>query len=53
MIKSSDAPGTRDEVLGYTPGDGNFARGNYFAEMCSDSEVGSYLRLIDLFITQF
>jgi len=25
---------------------------NYFAEMCSGSEAGSYLRLIDLFITQ-
>ena len=25
---------------------------NYFAEMCSGSEEGSYLRLIDLCITQ-
>ena len=26
---------------------------NYFTEMCSGSEAGSYLRLIDLCITQF
>jgi len=25
---------------------------NYFAEMCSGSEAGSYLRLIDLCITR-
>ena len=27
-------------------------KNNYFAEMCSGSEEGSYLRLIDLCITQ-
>jgi len=27
-------------------------KNNYFTEMCSGSEAGSYLRLIDLCITQ-
>jgi len=27
-------------------------KNNYFAEMCSGSEKGSYLRLMDFFITQ-
>ena len=28
------------------------SKNNYFAEVCSGSETGSYLRLIDLCITQ-
>ena len=28
------------------------SRNNYFTEMCSGSEAGSYLRLIDVCITQ-
>jgi len=31
---------------------GDRVEGNYLAEMCSGSEAGSYLRLIDLCITQ-
>ena len=31
---------------------GNEFENNYFTEMCSGSEAGSYLRLIDVCITQ-
>ena len=51
---SQIAPGFEDHVAGgaavyaYTPRFKN----NYFAEMCSGSEEGSYLRLIDVCITR-
>jgi len=37
---------------GTLPMVGGGVKNNYFAEMCSGSEEGSYLRLIDFCITQ-
>ena len=48
-----DCPPPAGRRLSGEKGEGLLAKNNYLTAMCSGSEAGSYLRLIDLCITQF